>query len=234
MHGTGQVRGVLVAGLCGVFALDPGFGPAGPACAATNQVSTLNAGGGWTTGTAYRCVSSIGTGIATPPIAGGAHILHAGMLNAFLHRPDLDRDADGRADEDDPDDDGDSLRDGDEITGACFSPATPTDPQAADSDGDGANDGTEAGTGTDPLDPTANLAFLSVSAGTGGLVVRWRARAYRAYRLFAAPDLTSLETAPARTNQIVAGSGTGTWEVAEAGWTNPVPVVPEFYRLDVP
>lgn len=202
--------------------------------ASTNDVRILNSGGGWTTGTTHRCVSSLGAAIAASMVEGGAHIVHAGMLNAFVHRPDLDVDADGRADEDDVDDDGDALRDGVELTGSAFSPATPTDPQRADSDHDGASDGDESSFGTDPLDPTAYLAFESIRGGPGGLIVRWRARAWRSYRLVGSSTVAGLAGSAVRTNLVTAGSGTGTWMVAEAAWTNSSPAAAEFYRVDGP
>lgn len=227
----GGLRVVSVAGAVASMCLCVGSSISAVS-APTNDVRVFNSGGGWVTGAAHRCVSSLGAGIEASAVEGGAHIVHAGMLNTFVHRPDLDVDADGRVDEDDADDDGDTLRDVVELTGSAFSPATPTNPQTPDSDHDGVSDGAESAFGTDPLDPTAHLAFESIRNGTGGLVVRWRARAWRSYRLVVSPTVAGMSGPAGRTNIVTAGSGTGTWMVAETAWTNTSPAAAEFYRVD--
>lgn len=95
-----------------------------------------------------------GTGGALETLAPGFWPVVAGGL------PGLDPDGDGIPNFADLDDDGDGLPDAVENdTGVYASPsATGTDPRAADSDGDGFDDGLELALASDPNDPASTPA----------------------------------------------------------------------------
>lgn len=118
----------------------------------------------------------------------GTMLNAAGFLGGAILCPDLDRDGDGLADEIDPDNDGDSLWDLDEIAGSAFAPLTATDLNNPDSDDDGSPDGAEAGAQTDPLDADVYLHFTRMAAGPldGETTLDWMAHQgywYGVYRM---------------------------------------------------
>jgi hypothetical protein len=115
-------------------------------------------------GVEFQSGTSLGQGQAVGPSGatttslatqvGGFWAIVAGAL------PSLDIDGDGQQAFLDPDDDGDGLADPVETGTGVFVSAsdTGTDPNVADSDGDGVDDGTEVAFGTDPNDPSSTPA----------------------------------------------------------------------------
>jgi hypothetical protein len=95
--------------------------------------------------------------------------------------------------------------------GVSISNETVTEINKADTDGDGASDGNESATMTNPLDPGAFLAILSVDAG-GGLPssIEWSARGGKSYSVLAVDDLNSPGSAIVITNVRAAG-GISPW-----------------------
>jgi hypothetical protein len=184
---------------------------------ATQEASTLDAAGGWKSSAQYQCVSAVAQG---QPVGFGRsldHLHQAGFLTAFALFPNLDNDADGRIDEDDPDDDNDGLEDAVELTGSAFDPATASDIFSADTDGDGLTDLEEARAGTDPIDPQANLRITAIRRADEGVVVRWTARGGRSYEVLTRSDP---QTVPATVGIHTAAAAAGPWSVTEAEFTN--------------
>lgn len=133
--------------------------------------------------------AAAGQGQPVNPLqAAGDTILYPGFLGGAILQPDLDTDGNGVPDEADPDNDGDGLTDLAELDGSGFDPVTATEVNLADSDGDGASDGTESETMTNPLDPDSLLKFVSIRIGTD-LTLTWRARGEQDYRLQYCDDL---------------------------------------------
>ncbi len=127
-----------------------------------------------------------------------------GYLQTFSLRPDLDTDGDGLHDEIDDDNDGDLLADVDEITGALFDPVTPTNPNLADADGDGANDGEEMIAGTNPGDADSVLEVVSITRSGAGADIQWNARGGKQYIILGSSDLDA-GFVPVATNQVAGG-----------------------------
>lgn len=149
-----------------------------------NASSVQDAAGSRTTAASFTNVCAIGQpgGVAVASGSGGM-LNYAGFLNTFVMRAALDTDGDGLADEIDPDNDNDELADLTELAGDAFNPATTTDVNKGDSDGDGASDGAEAAAGTDPRSAAARFAIVSVAETAGGTVVGWMARSGTTYRV---------------------------------------------------
>ena len=155
----------------------------------TNRSSVLDGVGTRSTGGSY---THIGAGAQPGGIAvssGGSFHNQAGFLNTFFLQPGLDTDGDGLADEADSDNDNDFLTDIAEVTGSGFSPATASNPNIADSDGDGSPDGEEAVAGTDPSDDNAQLEITDITVSGGNRFVEWVARSNKQYRLLRADAL---------------------------------------------
>jgi hypothetical protein len=115
-----------------------------------------------------RLVSSLGQTsgrlfVANPQAQPDSQIqLLTGFMGCLLLRPELDTDRDGLPDELDADNDGDTLADVTEIAGGSFNPATATNPNLPDSDGDGVMDNREALHRTDPTDETMYLRITEL------------------------------------------------------------------------
>ena len=160
----------------------------------TNTSHALDGAGQWSTGGLLSNITAVAQSGGVTMSSGGALWNQAGFLNTFVLKPGLDTDMDGLADEADTDNDNDALTDGIELDGSGFSPATATDPNTPDSDGDGALDGAEATAGTDPSDPDAFLRFVSVYGKPDFVQLGWLARSNKTYRLMTASALTNAFT----------------------------------------
>ena len=102
------------------------FACASAAGAWTGVVAYVASGGGTATNAAFRSFGSVGVGGGFEQLS-SSFIGRNGALFSFLMDPARDNDGDGIADEDDPDDDNDALKDVREILGDMFSPTTATD-----------------------------------------------------------------------------------------------------------
>ncbi len=167
---------------------------------------TANSGGGWVDGTNHRALVSLGQGCVAGPLAGATRLSRLGFSNTFVLHPLLDTDGDGVVDENDPDNDGDGIRDREELLGVAFSPVTVTDPQRVDSDGDGMSDGDEARAGTNPLDASSRFRVLSLTVSGGNVAITFRGRGGRSYDVLAAKDVADLTTSPDGTVSAVGGA----------------------------
>ena len=154
------------------------------------ECSVADGAGGRMTGGGLISIAAVAQPGAVAVSSGGAYTHYAGFLGCAILLPNLDTDADGLADELDPDNDDDGLTDLAETTGGEFDPLTTTDLNDPDSDDDGASDGAEAVAGTNPLDENAYLRItdLTVSADSPATVT-WTARGGKTYRLWHEDDL---------------------------------------------
>ena len=153
------------------------------ACASSVRAQSLSA---WTTGSgtasltsgAVRIVVAAGQGqpISTVSAVAGP-TLYQGYLAGGVLFTNLDHDADGLCDEVDPDNDSDGLADLDELYGNLFPLTTVTDVNNADSDGDGASDGSEVVMATNPLDAESLLRLTQFQLSQDGWVtLAWQAQ----------------------------------------------------------
>ena len=164
----------------------------------------------------------------------GTTLNYAGFLGGAILRPGLDGDGDGLADETDPDNDGDNLWDLDEIAGSAFSPITATDLNEADTDGDGATDGEEAGAQTDPLDPDVYLHFTRIAQDTAGnMALDWMARQNWLYHLYRYDPTNGLPGTYVDAVRAPAVGGVGLWAVVTAGYADAGTDVRQTYYLKV-
>jgi hypothetical protein len=146
----------------------------------TNAASVADGAGAWSSGGAssniYALAQPSGISVSTD----GILVNYAGFLGMVMLKPELDSDHNGCPDELDPDNDGDSLADSDEIVGAAFDPVTATDVNNPDSDNDGVSDCEESLAGTDPWDPQAFLRIVSLET-SNSVTIAWLARSNYAY-----------------------------------------------------
>ena len=98
----------------------------------TNEAGVVDGTGGWMATGQFLCVSSACQPGPVGVSFGPGFRNSSGFLSSFLLDPYLDNDADGIADEDDPDDDNDALFDASELSGLGFVPRTPTESMEAD------------------------------------------------------------------------------------------------------
>jgi len=89
----------------------------------------------------------------------------------------------------DADNDNDDLDDAVELAGTAFDPNTPTDPNNADEDNDGQNDGNEAGAGTNPDDDSSLLMVADIDSAPGATVT-WIGRGGLTYDIYCGGDLS--------------------------------------------
>ena len=82
-----------------------------------------------------------------------------------------------------PDSDGDSIFDGDEVN------VHGTDPNRADSDGDGQSDISELAAGTNPLANGSSLRVTSVAKSPSGFVLNWSGVSGKTYRVLRSQEL---------------------------------------------
>ncbi|MDQ8189896.1 thrombospondin type 3 repeat-containing protein [Roseibacillus persicicus] len=66
-----------------------------------------------------------------------------------------------------------------------------TDPNLADSDGDGQNDGFEAAAGTNPLSAASFFAICDISVGNGEVTLQWPSQPGNRYGVSVSPNLQS-------------------------------------------
>ena len=160
----------------------------------TNKSSVLDGSGTRATGGSITNLSAAGQPGGIAVSSGGNYVNQAGFLQTFFLKPAMDHDGDGLADEADMDNDNDGLADEAENSGSSFSPATATDPNVPDSDGDRMTDWQEAMAGTDPRDSNALLRITSIASDAGGRYVSWVARSNKSYRVLRSDDGTSPPT----------------------------------------
>jgi hypothetical protein len=176
--------------------------------------SVLDGSGGRSQGAVYANISSAGQpgGIGYTTSGGLAgRQNYAGFLGTFILRPDL-VDPHGVAYELSQDNDGDGLTDIGEILGAYFTPNTPTDPNSADSSGDGISDHAHAVAGTDPYGGIENaLRILRVKFDGDEATITWLAREGRTYHLYFSDDMTAFPNQYLGT--FVGAPGSGPWQV---------------------
>ena len=201
----------------------------------TNKSWVMDTAGGWSSAGAFSNLSAAGQ-------AGGAWFESAvpwenqeGFLQTFCLRPGLDTDGDGLANEADSDNDNDGLKDVDEISGIAFSPLTPTDVNDADTDNDGSSDGEEAGAGTDPTDPNASLQITATKRSGADVLVSWRSRMGKTYRLLRSDDFKWQGPWQTGGTVNVSTPGYGPWQVQTSTWTDvSLPVTSRLYRVKTP
>lgn len=160
-------------------------------------------------------------GAALPSAAGV--VLYPGFLGGALLATNLDHDADGLCDETDADNDNDGLRDLAELAGTAFTPATATDVNVADADGDGADDGEEARMGSNPGDPTSVLRILSLSCTGTSATLQWHARGGSDYGLRWTTNLVAGLPTNAVGSSVHATGGVAPWYDTTASLTVAMP-----------
>ncbi|MBN1670563.1 MAG: hypothetical protein JXR37_06000 [Kiritimatiellae bacterium] len=207
----------------------------GVALAQTSEVARTHDGcGGWSTNATCQTVIAA---CQPCPVGFLEHtndfLAYSGFLHSFLMHTNLDTDADGLVDENDPDNDGDGLDDDEELSGARFSPVTATSPQEADTDGDGLSDGAEAAAGTHPGDAEQCLEISDFQYSGGEVVLTWVSREGYQYEIVCATSVVDLATATQVVATITAGTGTGAWQIAESVCTNSAGETARFYRVDL-
>jgi hypothetical protein len=121
------------------------------------------------------------------------------------------------------DSDADGLSDQEELTGQdnVLTPPNPsghiTNPNKADTDGDGSSDGSEALAGTDPNDLNSSLRVTRTTADGGGFLIQWDCVVGKKYRVQYRDDLAngwsdlsgSDVTATTTTTNVIDGTAAG-------------------------
>lgn len=175
--------------------------------------SVIDGFGGRSSGAIYENTSAAGQpgGVQYGTAGGlGETQNYAGFMGTFSLRPALIAE-DGLEHELSADNDGDGLGDHVEITGSTFDPITPTDPNAGDTSGDGISDHAHAVAGTDPTSAGSYLRILAIGQEDDDMVLTWRARQDRSYRILYAEDS---HTSPTNLLDTAVGDpGIGPWQV---------------------
>lgn len=140
---------------------------------ATEQTAqTFDAAGQWTSNTTQRAVSAVAQPGTVGVSRNSRYTHYAGFLGGAFIQPG-NTNAQGIALEASPDNDGDGLLDGDEISGAAFGGHAQTDPNSPDSDNDGMSDADEAAGMYDPNDPGHLLSIIALDRTGGNYTLRW-------------------------------------------------------------
>ncbi len=205
-----------------------------PAHAQVNQTSAvLDGTGGLSSGGGYRNISAAGQsgGIAYSTAGGiGGLQNYAGFLGTFILRPDL-VDPDGVPWELSQDNDGDGLTDIGEILGTYFDPNTPTDPNSADSSGDGISDWEHAAAGTNPWGSDTFLRILDIERSGDLVTLTWQSRAGKDYNIRYADDLQGFPT-NFLAAAVGAAPGTGPWMVSTNTLSATIPDTRAFFAIE--
>ncbi len=180
--------------------------------AAVEQTSSVVDGsGGLSAGGSYENISAAGQpGGISYSTAGGLQN-YAGFLGTFILRPDL-VDPNGLPHELSADNDGDGLTDTDEILGSAFNPSTPTDPNNADTSGDGISDWKHSVAGTDPTGTNTFLRILSIERDVDDVTITWLSRQDKNYNILYAAD--NHDYPVNFLTNAVGSAGVGVWQVS--------------------
>jgi len=197
----------------------------------TETSRVLDGAGGVCTNAAYAATVAACQSGPVGFNSGIGKLNYSGFLQTFVARPDLDNDADGTADENDPDDDNDGLTDATELGGSAFEPSVYTDMMLSDTDGDGATDGQEAVAGTNPLEFESLFRITRVDAAPDTVTVFWQGRGGRTYELICASNLLELATNAVLVTTVTAEGGSHPWFETESSGTNQSPSSFVFYRV---
>lgn len=136
----------------------------------------LAPGGGRMTEEGAYTHTAVGDAAGGVVSVSGSQVHQSGFFGGAVIRPDAVN-ALGVPVEISSDNDGDQLSDLDELTGTAFGGYAATDPNAADTDGDGMADGDEASAGFDPMDSNHRPAITLIPQGQEGLfTVEWVGR----------------------------------------------------------
>ena len=149
--------------------------------------------------------------------SGGTYLNQAGFLNTFCMKPGL-LGAHGLPVELDPDNDGDGLNDDVEMAGSSFNPVAPTNPNLADSDGDGTPDNEEAVAGTNPMDANALLELVTIRR-TGYVELNFMARSNKNYQIVYA-DTPDKPVTNLLTYFTFTGYATSPWYATNCIWSD--------------
>jgi hypothetical protein len=209
------------------------MGLGGPSHAAMSPAQTVDAAGLQASNGTYICVTAVGQGCPVGATASSGHLLYSGFLHSFVMFTNLDHDADGLVDENDPDDDSDGLADATELRGSSFDPATATDPMNADSDGDGALDRAEAVAGTDPLDSTRRFFIVDLAYTNEATTIVWLGREGRRYEVLLATNAETIRTDASILDTVTAVNGSGPWQETLASYTHDTNMDSRIYRLKI-
>ena len=218
----GVVLSLVAAGVCHRACGDP-----------VEESRVLDGCGGWSTNGVHAGVIAACQPMPVGRNANESFLNQSGFLATFLMHPGGDHDRDGMADEDDPDDDNDGLSDFEELAGTAFSPPTRTDPMAADSDGDGSNDGDESDAGTHPGNIHNAFRITDVRVRGSNVVVTWHSRDGYTYDLLCADTVDALGTNAQTVATLTAAGGEGDWQETESPGTNTTGAARTYYRVKV-
>lgn len=178
--------------------------------AATNSSQVVDGGGTPVSNAFFSGVGAVGQGGPVGLNVGSGFRNHSGFLQSFVWHPSLDTDDDGIADENDPDDDNDSLLDLDELAGTDFAPVTTTDPLSGDSDGDGAADGYESLTFSNPTDGLSLFQITRIESRSNGFdLVEWNSQGGRTYEVIRGSNIFDLATGGETADVVTVSGGLG-------------------------
>ena len=163
--------------------------------------------------------------------ASGTTVL-PGFLAGALLASGLDHDADGIPDETDLDNDNDGLADLEELYGTAFASGTTTDVNCADCDGDGVNDGAEAGMHSNPWDAGSRLLLTAARCNTNQVTLCWRAQGGQRYSVLAGTNLLAAGPTNVVSGPVTASGGAAPWfDTVLTNSFSPPAGTPRFYRV---